>query len=133
MEPDRLRFFLISIFSGTALCLAAMGLYGVIAHSVTQRTREIGVRTALGATYGSILSMIIRKGIMKALVGLSLGVASAIVLARLLSSMLFNVTAYDPLSIALVVSILLLTALLASYFPARRAARIDPIAALRTE
>lgn len=133
IEPDRLRFSLLSIFSGAALFLAAMGLYGAIALSVTQRTREIGIRSALGATYRNILSMVIRKGIMITIIGLSLGVASAVVLARLLSTMLFNVTAYDPLSIVLVVLILLFTALLASYFPARRAACIDPIAALRTE
>jgi putative ABC transport system permease protein len=133
LSSDRLRFVLMAIFAGVALALAAIGLYGVIATSVAQRTREIGIRSALGATRGDILRQFMRSGLLLTGVGLVVGLGGAIALAKILGSMLFNIPAYDPLTLGCVTLALSATAALASLIPARRALRVDPIVALRVE
>jgi putative ABC transport system permease protein len=129
----RFRALLMAIFAATALMLAAIGIYGVIAYSVTQRTQEIGVRMALGATAASVLRLVVVQGSRLALVGISLGLAGAFGLSRVLKKMLFGVTTTDPLTFASVVLILGAVAVLASLIPAFRAARLDPVTALRRE
>jgi len=133
LSNERLRSALLSIFAGVALVLAALGLYGVIAYSVLQRTREIGIRTALGATDANILGMVVRSGLNLTLLGLAIGIAGAIGLAQFLSAVLFNVPAYDPLTLGAVAVLLVVTALFAGFVPARRAVRVNPIVALRFE
>ncbi|HEY2117134.1 MAG TPA: ABC transporter permease [Candidatus Angelobacter sp.] len=122
-----------SVFAGLALILAAIGLYGILSYSVSGRTREIGVRMALGAQRGSVLSMVLREAGKLVLLGIVIGIPAAILAGRLFSSMLFGLKATDPLSMVLVVTVLLAITLLASYIPARRATKVDPIIALRYE
>jgi putative ABC transport system permease protein len=124
---------LLTVFSGLALLLAAIGLYGVLAYDVSQRTREIGIRGAIGASRGQIIGLILRQGMVKAGVGLGVGLVGAIFLTRYLRSLLFDVTAADPASYVIVLVGLGGIALLASWLPARRAAKVDPIIALRSE
>ncbi len=131
LGSDRLRFGLLSLFSGVALVLAALGLYGVIAYSVVQRTREIGIRTALGATSGNILGMILKSGMGLTGIGLGIGIAGLMALAQWLSSLLYNIRAYDPVALTLVTATLLLTAAAACLIPARRASTVSPIIALK--
>jgi predicted permease len=122
-----------SVFAGLALLLAAIGLYGVLSYSVAGRTREIGVRMALGAQRGSVLKMILQEAGILVLVGVVIGIPSAILASRLFSSMLFGLKATDPVSMLLVIAVLLAITLLASYIPARRAKKVDPMIALRYE
>jgi putative ABC transport system permease protein len=129
----RLRSALIAVFAGMALVLAAVGLYGVISYSVVQRTREIGIRVALGASPRKIAGLVIKRALALTLFGLVAGVAGAIGLARFLSSVLFEVSPYDPLALGTAVVILAVTALAACLIPVRRAIRLDPIIALRSE
>ena len=124
---------LLGAFSGLSLLLAAIGLYGVLAYDVSQRTREIGIRGAIGASRGQILGLILRQGLWKTGVGLGVGLVGAILLSRSLTRLLYDVTAADPASYALVLLLLLAIALLACWIPARRASKVDPIEALRTE
>jgi len=124
---------LLGIFAGAALLLAAVGIYGVIAYSVTQRTREIGIRLALGAQRGVVLRMIVWHGTALALAGIALGAAGALLLTRLMSDLLFGVEPFDPLTFCGVAAVLTAAALLASYLPGRRATRVDPVVALRAE
>jgi len=133
VSSDRMQTMLLAIFAGLALLLAAIGIYGVISYSVTQRTHELGIRAALGASRGSLLSMVIRRGMGLTLIGLAIGTAGALELTRLLSSLLFGVSPRDPATLIAVVAILSAVALLACYIPARRAAAIDPMVALRYE
>lgn len=129
----KFSLILLAIFAGTALVLAAIGLYGVIAYLVAQRTREIGVRLALGAQRFDILSLIMGTGMRLLGAGLLLGTAGAFLTSRALSSLLFHTTPADPIAYTAVALLLGIVALLASYLPARRAMKVDPIVALRTE
>jgi putative ABC transport system permease protein len=124
---------LLTIFAGVALVLAAIGVYGLMAYSVQQRTQEIGVRMALGASPQQVRRMVVRQGMLLALVGVILGVASALALTRLMSSLLYGVKPWDPAMIGLVAVLLSAVTLLATYLPARRASRVDPMVALRYE
>ena len=129
-EP-RFRTLLLAGFALTALVLASIGVYGLISYSVAQRTREIGIRVALGAQPRQVTAPIVREGIVLALMGIGLGLGGALAATRLLSSFLFGVEATDPLTFAAVAALLLGVALLASYIPSRRASKIDPLDALR--
>jgi putative ABC transport system permease protein len=124
---------LLTIFAGVALLLAAIGVYGLMAYSVQQRTQEIGVRMALGANPTQVRRMVVWQGMKLALVGVVLGVGSALALARLMSSLLFGVKPWDPATIILVAAVLSAVTLLATYLPARRASHVDPMVALRYE
>jgi putative ABC transport system permease protein len=131
-EP-RFRATLLGIFAGSALLLSVIGLYGVMMYTVTQRIPEIGIRLTLGAQRGEILAMVIRQGLQLACCGVVAGVAGALLLTRLLAQFLYGVAVTD-LATYIVVSVLLVAvAVIACYIPARRATRIDPIAALRSE
>jgi ABC-type antimicrobial peptide transport system permease subunit len=127
---DRFTMLLLSVFAGIALLLAAIGIYGLISYSVEQRRQEIGVRMALGAGRSEVLRLIFGQGMKLAAAGVVLGLALAFGLTRVLSSLLFGVQAVDPLTFAAVVIILLLIALSATWFPARRAAAVEPVEAL---
>ena len=131
-EP-RFRAALFGIFAALALVLAAVGIYGVLSQLVSQRTHEIGIRVALGARHEDVLGLIIGEGLKLTLIGLAIGIACALALTRLLSSMLYGVKPTDPLTFAAVSSALTFVALLACYVPARRATRVDPMTALRSE
>lgn len=133
VSTDRMQTMLLAVFAALALLLAAVGIYGVISFSVNQRFHEIGIRAALGASRASLLSLVIRHGMRLALLGLAIGVAGALVLTRLLGSLLFGVSPRDPATLAAVAAILCAVAFLACYIPARRAAGIDPLVALRYE
>jgi len=133
LGPQRIAASLLEIFSALALFLAAIGLYGVISYSTAQRTREIGIRMALGAERRQVWDMVIRQGLRLALVGVLAGAVAASILAQLLRSQLYEVSAFDPSTFALTCLILLVVALAACYIPARRATRVDPIVALRYE
>ncbi|HWA29232.1 MAG TPA: ABC transporter permease [Lacunisphaera sp.] len=132
-DNRRAVMLLLVAFACLALFLSALGIYGVLAYDVSQRTREIGIRGALGATRAQIVNMILQQGLVKASIGLALGLTSAGLLSRYIKSLLFQVPPTDPIVYAGVAMLLLLVALLACYLPARRAARIDPMVALRTE
>jgi ABC-type antimicrobial peptide transport system permease subunit len=124
---------LVGAFGAAALLLAAIGVYGVISFSVARRTREIGVRIALGADRAAVRRLVIREGMALAGAGLALGLVAALVLSRVLASLLFETRTQDPLTLAAVGALLLFVALLACAIPARRAANLDPHAALRVE
>ena len=129
----RLNTTLLGVFAGIALLIAAIGIYGVLSYSVTQRTREIGLRMALGAQPSNVLRLVVREGMLVAAVGVGAGIAGALAVSRLLSTMLFGVAPRDPKTLAAVAVALAAIALAACCIPARRAARVDPIVALRDE
>ena len=131
-EP-RFRTFLLALFAAMALVLAATGIFGVISYSVSCRTREIGIRVALGTSRGTILRMVLRETLVLTLTGLALGIPCALAASRLLGHMLFGVTANDPATLASVAFALVVVAALAGYVPVRRAMRVDPMVALRYE
>jgi putative ABC transport system permease protein len=129
----RFSAVLLGLFAATALVLTAIGRYGVVAHATAQRTREIGIRIALGAGGRNVLALVIRQGMWPALLGLAIGLAGALALTRLLTNQLYEVKPTDPLTFVTAAAVLLLVALAACYVPARRATRIDPMTALRYE
>lgn len=129
----RFNLILISLFGIVALLLATAGLFGVISYSVSRRTREIGVRVALGARSRDVLTMILGQGLRTIVIGVIIGLAGSLALTRTMASLLFGVTATDPLTFAVVIALLITAALLACYIPARRATKVDPIVALRYE
>ncbi len=133
LDTRRFGMRLLGFFGATALFLAALGLYGVISSSVAQRTREIGIRMALGAERRSVLALVVGQGFRLAAAGVAIGIASAALLGRYFESQLFQVQSFDPLTIVATATALLAAALLASYLPARRAVRVDPAVTLRCD
>jgi putative ABC transport system permease protein len=133
MVQPRFLALLLATFSGIALFLAAIGIYGVMAYSVAQRTQEIGVRMALGARPLHVLRLVLGQSLGMLLIGIVIGLAGAFALTRLMRTLLFEITATDPLTYVTVIGLLTVVALLACYIPARRAAKVDPLIALRYE
>jgi putative ABC transport system permease protein len=133
MAPRRFNALLLGSFATLALALAVLGLYGVISYVVTQRTREIGIRMALGAERRDVVQAVLRQGMTVALVGVVLGVAASLALTKVLAGLLFRVESRDPVVFTVVPLLLLAVAALAILLPARRASRVDPATALRAE
>jgi putative ABC transport system permease protein len=133
MASNRLQSVLLGIFATVALLLAGIGIYGVISYSVAQRTHEIGIRAALGATETNLLQLILTRGVILTVAGIVIGVSGSLALTRLMASLLYGVGARDPATMVIVATLLALVAVTACYVPARRATRIDPLVALRHE
>jgi putative ABC transport system permease protein len=133
LQSDRFNLGLMGSFAILALLLAALGIYGVMSYTTAQRTRELGIRLALGAQTRSLLKLVTLQGMKLALIGMTLGLFGSFALTRLMSSLLFGVEAHDPLTFAVVALLLGIVAFIACYIPARRATRVDPLVALRCE
>jgi putative ABC transport system permease protein len=133
IADQRLHSLLLGIFAGLSLLLSAIGLFGVISYSVAQRTREIGIRSVLGASSGSILRLVLGSGLSLTCMGLVAGLAGALATKRVVGSMLFHVDSYDPMTFGCIVGLQVLVALMACYIPARRALKVDPVTALRSD
>jgi len=133
VAPERLNLTLLSIFAGIALVLAIVGIYGVMSYSVTQRTHEIGIRMAIGAQPRDVFSMVMRQGMILALIGVAFGLVGAFGLTRLMATMLFDIKPTDPATFAFIAILLTGVALLACYIPGRRATKVDPVVSLRYE
>jgi putative ABC transport system permease protein len=130
---QRFSMLLLAIFAGVALVLAAVGIYGVMSYSVAQQTREIGIRMALGAQRSDVLKMTVKQGLRLVAFGLAIGLVAAFILTRVMASLLFGISATDPLTFISISLVLLAVAILASYIPALRATRVDPMIALRAQ
>jgi putative ABC transport system permease protein len=130
---DRFMVFLLGLFALLALLLAAVGIYGVMAYSVTRRTHEIGIRIALGARQSGVLKLVLGQGLRVVLLGVGIGLAVSLLLTRVMATLLYQVSATDPVILASVSAVLLGVALTAAFVPARRASRVDPMVALRDE
>jgi ABC-type antimicrobial peptide transport system permease subunit len=130
---QRFAMTLLSVFAAVALLLASIGIYGVLSYVVGQRTREIGIRMAMGAQKGDVVGAVLRDGARMTLPGIGIGLALALAMTRLMSALLFGVTPTDVVTFASVAVLLCLVALLACYLPARRASRLDPMQALRAD
>jgi putative ABC transport system permease protein len=133
LAQPRFRAVLLGVFAGIALILAAIGLYGVIAYSVAQRTNELGVRVALGAQKSDVLKLVVGHGAQLAALGIAIGLVLALALMRIISTLLFSVNATDPVTFAAAAIVILAIALAASYIPALKAIKVDPVVALRCE
>jgi ABC-type antimicrobial peptide transport system permease subunit len=133
MATTSFTLLMLAIAGGMALAIGLVGIYGVIAYTVSQRTREIGIRTALGAQPAGLLAMFVRRGLFLTGIGAAVGLVAAAGLTRLMSSLLFGVTPLDPVTYGAVSALLIVAAVVASYVPARRALSIDPVQALQTE
>jgi ABC-type antimicrobial peptide transport system permease subunit len=133
MARTTFTLFTLLVAGAVALLLGVVGLYGVVSYAVSRRTREIGVRIALGADSGNVSSMVVRQGAMLAGLGVAIGLVAAAALTRLMASLLYGVEPTDPATFAIVGTLLMSVAVAASYVPARRAARMDPLEALRSE
>jgi putative ABC transport system permease protein len=131
LAQPRFQSFLLLIFAGVALLLTAVGLYGVISFTVAQRTREIGTRMALGAQQGSIFKLVVGQGMLLAGIGVAIGLAGSLATSKLLTSMLFEISPTDPVTLIAISLLILLVTFLATYVPARRASHVDPMVALR--
>jgi len=133
LSSRRFVVTVLGVFAGLALLMAVIGLYGVISYAVTQRTQEMGVRMALGAQRAEILQLVLSQGMRLASAGAAIGLVVSLISSRLLRSQLFGVSSFDPLTFVLMAGVLIGAALAASYIPARRATRVDPMVALRYE
>ena len=133
LARQRFSMLLLGVFASVALALATIGIYGVMAYLVNQGTRELGIRIALGASQRNILSLVVRQGMVLAFSGVTIGLAAAFLLTRLIRSLLFGVDATDPITFAGISLLLAMITLLASYIPAQRASRIDPLTSLRCD
>ena len=133
LGPRRFSLLLLAGFALLALVLAAIGLYGVMSYTVTQRARELGVRVALGASARDVVGLVLRQGVRLVVVGVGIGLVAALLLTRVMRTMLFDVSATDPVTFVVIPLLLVTVALVASYLPARRATVVDPVVALRTE
>ena len=133
LGPRRFGVTMVGFFAAVALLMAAIGLFGIISYSVTQRTQEIGVRIALGAQRSDVLKLILGQGLRLALAGVGIGLIGSLALTRVLSSLLYGVSSTDPVTFGAVALLLAFVALFACYLPAGRAMRVDPIVALRYE
>ena len=131
LAAPRFTTGLLSGFAAVALVLVAVGLYGVLSYGITQRTHEIGIRMALGARAGHVLGMVVREAVLMVVLGIVVGGAGALAVSRVMTSLLFETSATDPLTLTIVVLVLGVVGALAAYLPARRATRVDPLIALR--
>src|SRR5262249_1996467 len=129
----RLNMLLMGLFGALAMLLSAVGIYGLLSHAVTQRTQEMGIRMALGAQVSDVLKLVLKQGMMLAVIGEAIGLVGAFALTRLIRGLLFGVTPIDAMTFVVVIAVLSVVALLACYFPARRATKVDPLIALRYE
>jgi putative ABC transport system permease protein len=129
----RFQMFLLGAFAAMALVIAIVGIYGVNSYAVSQRTHEIGIRMALGAQASDVLRIVVWRGMRLTLIGLALGLAAGLALTRVMKNLLFNVSATDPATFALITFLLVVVAFIASYIPARSATKVDPLLAIRHE